>query len=181
MNKKRILLTLLVTVLMITIVMALSGSGSSGQVAFWSNSTDLTGSNNLYWDNNNSKLGIGTTGPAYKLDVNGSWALRGNGYFYNSTAYAYDPTNNKYLAFFATGGKGYVGMLDTSPLILQTNGGKVGIGTTGPNAKLQVNSGDIAVATQGNGLILKATNGANCYRLTVNNAGVLNTTSVTCP
>lgn len=59
--------------------------------------------------------------------------------------------------------------------------GKVGIGTTGPNAKFQVTGGDAAISSQGNGLILKATDGANCYRVTVNNAGALSTALVACP
>lgn len=42
-------------------------------------------------------------------------------------------------------------------------------------------SGDAAIPNQGSGLILKATDGASCYRLTVNNAGTLSTASVTCP
>jgi DUF4097 and DUF4098 domain-containing protein YvlB len=66
-------------------------------------------------------------------------------------------------------------------LTIRTNNGNVGIGTDAPNAKLQVVDGDAAVSTQGNGLILKATNGSNCFRVTVNNAGTLSTASVTCP
>ena len=61
------------------------------------------------------------------------------------------------------------------------NHGNVGIGTTSPNARLHVSGGDAALTTQGNGLILRATDGANCYRVTVNNAGILTTTLVTCP
>ena len=57
----------------------------------------------------------------------------------------------------------------------------VGIGTTAPNAKLQVTSGDAYVQTQGKGIILRATDGPNCYRVTVNNAGVLATALITCP
>ena len=59
--------------------------------------------------------------------------------------------------------------------------GNVGIGTTGPTAKLQVSGGDAAVTTQGNGAILRATDGSACYRVTVNNAGALSTASVICP
>lgn len=40
---------------------------------------------------------------------------------------------------------------------------------------------DVAVATQGKGIILRATDGTNCFRLTVNNLGMLATTSVACP
>jgi len=41
-------------------------------------------------------------------------------------------------------------------------------------------TGDVAISTQSKGLILKATDGPNCYRLTVNNSGTLATAPVTC-
>jgi len=41
-----------------------TGTGTSGQVSFWNGTTSLTGSNNLFWDITNSRLGIGTTTPA---------------------------------------------------------------------------------------------------------------------
>jgi hypothetical protein len=68
-----------------------------------------------------------------------------------------------------------------------SQGGNVGIGeppgdTFGnPRAKLHVWNGDVFISTQSRGLILRATDGANCYRLTVNNAGVLVTTLIPCP
>ena len=41
-------------------------------------------------------------------------------------------------------------------------------------------SGDVKVPTQGKGVILRATDGATCYRVTVNNAGTLSTTTIPC-
>jgi hypothetical protein len=54
-----------------------SGSGSAGQVTFWSAATVLSGSNNLFFDTVNNRLGIGTTTPTDRLDVNGTTFLRG--------------------------------------------------------------------------------------------------------
>jgi hypothetical protein len=46
-------------------------SGSTGYVQF--NNAGVLGSNaNFFWDNTNSRLGIGTSSPSYKLEVSGS-------------------------------------------------------------------------------------------------------------
>ena len=49
-----------------------SGSGVAGQVAFWSSTSSQTGSNSLFWDIANSRLGIGNATPEFKLDVTGN-------------------------------------------------------------------------------------------------------------
>lgn len=49
-----------------------TGTGVSGQVAFWNGTTTQTGSNNLFWDNTNSRLGIGTNVPDYRLTISDS-------------------------------------------------------------------------------------------------------------
>lgn len=41
-------------------------------------------------------------------------------------------------------------------------------------------SGDLRTQNQGAGVIMRATDGANCYRVTVNNAGALSTAAVGC-
>jgi len=54
-----------------TVAGGISGSGASGQVAYWTGTSAQSGSNNLFWDNANGRLGIGTTTPATIVDVNG--------------------------------------------------------------------------------------------------------------
>ncbi|MEO0090563.1 MAG: hypothetical protein ABIK75_05605 [candidate division WOR-3 bacterium] len=61
------------------------GSGSPTQIAFWTSSNTIGGNNNLWWDNTNNRLGIGTSSPAYRLDVNGSSRIQGD-LFINSWA-----------------------------------------------------------------------------------------------
>jgi hypothetical protein len=55
-----------------TVSGGISGSGASGQVAYWTGTSAQSGSNNLFWDNTNGRLGIGTNSPAVKLDVVGN-------------------------------------------------------------------------------------------------------------
>lgn len=49
-----------------------TGTGVAGQVAYWSGTNSQTGSNNLFWDAANNRLGIGLTNPLYGLDVSSS-------------------------------------------------------------------------------------------------------------
>jgi hypothetical protein len=48
-----------------------SGSGTAGQVAYWSSGSAITGESNLFWDATNDRLGIGTSTLTAKLEING--------------------------------------------------------------------------------------------------------------
>jgi len=48
---------------------SVTGSGASGQVAYWTGTSAQAGSNNLFWDNTNSRLGIGTNAPSESLTI----------------------------------------------------------------------------------------------------------------
>ena len=58
-----------------TISSGISGSGTSGQVTYWSGASAVSGSNNLFWDNANGRLGIGTNAPSATLTVAGGLTL----------------------------------------------------------------------------------------------------------
>ena len=47
----------------------IAGTIASGQVAFGSGTNTVAGSNNLFWDNANGRLGIGTNSPAIPLQI----------------------------------------------------------------------------------------------------------------
>jgi hypothetical protein len=68
----------------------LTGSGVTGQVSFFNGTQVLTGNNNLFWDNTNSRLGINTTTPGAPLDIHGT----GTNAQFNGTG-----TSNAYLTF----------------------------------------------------------------------------------
>jgi hypothetical protein len=48
------------------------GTGSNGQVTFWNGTSSQTGDNDLFWDNTNKRLGIGTASPSTPLTVQGA-------------------------------------------------------------------------------------------------------------
>ncbi len=52
--------------------------------------------------------------------------------------------------------------------------------SVGTDGLVDIN-GDLNIPGTGRGIILRATDGMNCFRVTVNNSGTLQTTLVTCP
>jgi len=54
-----------------TLTNPITGTGVAGQIAFFSGTTAQVGSNNLFWDNTNGRLGVGLTNPSQRLHVSG--------------------------------------------------------------------------------------------------------------
>jgi hypothetical protein len=46
-----------------------TGTGTAGQVAYWSSGSAITGESNLFWDATNDRLGIGIATPQRRLDI----------------------------------------------------------------------------------------------------------------
>lgn len=65
---------------------SITGSGTSGQVTYWSGASSLSGNNNLFWDNTNSRLGVGTTNPTVRFHVDHSQNNGSAAYFVNTNA-----------------------------------------------------------------------------------------------
>ncbi|HEY6120522.1 MAG TPA: hypothetical protein VIV66_11210 [Pyrinomonadaceae bacterium] len=157
---------------------------------------------------NNSFFGfnagfLNTTGFSNVFAGDGSGVANTTGFnntFFGSGAGSNNTTgsDNTYIGFQSDGSAGLTNataiganadVTQSNSLVLGsingTNGASsdtnVGIGTTAPNARLQVTSGDVYVQTQGKGIILRATNGSNCFRVTVSTLGILATAPVTCP
>jgi len=121
----------------------LDGSGTANYVSKWSDSDTLTSS--LIYDNG-TNVGIGTTNPgSYKLNVNGSVYIQGGSVLLSSCGNTVSANG----AYFPCGDYSFTswsGGVTYYPMIIKggTNG-NVGIGTTSPGAKLEVN-GSIAPA-----------------------------------
>lgn len=76
-----------------------SGLGLStptkGGVAFWDSANVLNYNSNLYWDNNNSLLGIKNNLPSFAIDIGGTGdvtsSIRASGYYVGSTGIYFEP------------------------------------------------------------------------------------------
>jgi hypothetical protein len=133
---------------------ALTTNLTSGSVPFVGASGLLTqDNNNLFWDNVNKRLGVGTSSPTEKLSINGSINFTTPAYLKSHTnnIIAGQDTFGSYL-FAGTNSANtpawlFIGRMNTDT-IFQTNGGlermriasggNVGIGTTSPQARLDV-------------------------------------------
>ena len=145
-----------------------TGSGTATQVAFWSGTNTLSSNANLYWDNTNGRLGVGTSTPSAKLHLSEAGA--------SDAIFRITPVNGTYDAWIQLTGQdnnisteGFYIQYDndvgdtyfknvynaTNAFHFLTNAGEqvtiktngnVGIGTTTPAAKLHV-AGNIKTNT----------------------------------
>lgn len=132
----------------------------------------------------NGNVGIGTTSPLYKLDVNGDAATRGTNYIFqsvgNTTGYIYFDHqgtqvwkqgifNDNTSTFSIGNAAGF------SRLFNITNAGNVGIGTTSPTYKLDILGGSVGTTAGNQSLVqrLYASTSNNDY-LEITNTRVSN-------
>ena len=143
-----------------------TGSGATGQVAFFDSASTLTGDNDLYWDNTNKRLGIGTSTPGNILEVKTPLGAANMVGLFNGTMRLQLGLNNSAGAFMFVQ-QAYALRLGTgnTERMRVTAAGDVGIGTTTPAAKLHVDGSLIAT-----GISQLGSGGSNVY-LTSSSAG----------
>ena len=102
----------------------------------------------------NGNVGINTTAPTQKLDVDGNIRLRNDAAIGTWTKHSLSFNTNK-----------------VSRMVILSNG-NIGIGNDDPVAKFQVKNGDIFIEDIDRGIIMKSPDG-NCWRGVLNNLGQL--------
>lgn len=103
-----------------------TGTGTSGQVAYFNGTSSITGEANLFWDATNDRLGIGTATPLSFLDISSGTTtdiIR----FGASSRWGFRRENNdnRYVAF-------YRGLSSTPSAVWTVDGdnGNLGLGVT---------------------------------------------------
>jgi len=139
-----------------------TGTGSTGTIAFWSNASALTNDNNLYWDSSTHRLGIGTTSPSQALEVSGTAKVSNlitsafqlptgatSGYALISDASGVGTWQSLPAGSLPVASSGQTLRHNGSDWIatsfLYNNGSAIGIGTTSPSSTLTV-AGDMSLA-----------------------------------
>ena len=181
---------------------ATSGNTASYISAFNSGSTAY---GSLILNSGGGNVGIGTTGPGAKLDINtggllvedtttnlGSVSVSSNARQLLITGQPGAGASGAplYINPATSGGAGRLlaafGINGTNYFTTDVSGntyiaGNVGIGTTSPGSKLTVTSGDIEIKTNTTGIIMHdTTNSTLCYRIQIT-SGLVVPTSISCP
>lgn len=163
-----------------TISTGISGSGAAGQVTYWTGASAVSGSNNLFWDNNQARLGIATNTPSVRLHIVGTneiIRLDGGG-----------GGNNAYINFNERGFIGYNSLSGTDIVASTTRPIRLGLGAWGtmtPYLTIYANTGNVGVgfgATDpavrfgvlGDTLLRGSGNTSATYSLTVQNSASTN-------
>jgi hypothetical protein len=130
---------------------SLNGTGKPGQLAFWNTNESITGSPLLFWDNKNTRLGIGAITPNAQLEIS---TTDNEDLLYISKLN--ETTNQKDPLL-------YVGYVDASATY------NIGVGTDNPKAKLAVEGGIDASGFTINGVPLEYSISAGSYWYKENN------------
>ena len=125
--------------------LGVNGSGVATRVAFWDGTNSISSSANLYWDNTNNRLGIGTNNPFDRVTVDGDIRLlSGNKLILNrannGTRSEINTDTTGKIILNSINSEGIAVQNAGSTVLTVTSAGRLGIGTTSPSLQLHIKS-----------------------------------------
>lgn len=145
---------------------AVTVPGSSGQVIF-NNSGSLGANANFYWDNANSRLGIGNATPTEKIDVTGN--IKASGTVSDSIG------NLRVIVINSQSGAYVLTATDVGKVVSISTGGVTvpsGVFSAGDAISIYNNSASSQTITQGGGVTLYLTGSSNTGNRTLFERGI---------
>jgi len=144
----------------------ISGAGVASRVTFWNGASSLSSNANLFWDNANSRLGIGTASPSTQLEINGQIKITG-GTPGTGQVLTCDANGLATWETPTTGGLSGSGagsrvtfwsganvITSSSGFVYDPSNIRLGIGTGSPNVPLHVTGGTDASPSSGTGYMV---------------------------
>lgn len=130
-----------------------TGTGANGNVAFWTGANTLSANSNFFWDNTNSRLGLGNGAPSDTLHVTGTARITS----LNTAA----PVRSSATGLLSNGTIVLSAASDVSGILPIGNGG-TNSGTALNNNRIMVSSGGsiVEAAALTNGQLLIGSTGA---------------------
>jgi hypothetical protein len=144
-----------------------------------------------YFSSKSDGIRVRLSGGATAIDLlqsSGNSFFDGQGIFFfretGTSFYRASIKNDGFRVLDFTGGSQLELLQDTVDTYINYNGilnFRVLPGLPGNSRAKLTNAGDFALTVQGQGVVLRDTDGAGCHRVTVNTAGTISAASVTCP
>jgi hypothetical protein len=148
---------------------SINGSGSSGQVSFWSGGSSLSGDQNFSWDNTQKRLGVGTSQPLRSFHLSsptstwGMMLLENSSVGSNEASIAFKAGSTVAPADIWMAGVGSWGLNNSfvvgrdGPRLTLTPDGSLGLGTTAPSPETKLH---IRAISDNFGVLVDADGGA---------------------
>jgi hypothetical protein len=150
---------------------SIAGTGSNGRLAFWNGTNSLGNNGNLFWDDANSRLGIGTASPSLGLDLQGNDMELSDGTIYLRNNL--DINHGLRYGFNFTGAS----QGPDGPILFGFGGGALGSRSGGDAIRLSWALDGITFNSGSNSFRFPTSRGSNGQILTTDASGVLSWTT----